>query len=91
MRGAKIDCSSELEESTTATEFQKQMLDCLGEGLQHVLAQCSKTGNSPGKQPQKYQQRKKQLIYWGYQQPEHVRRNCPKESEETPCASTAHN
>ena len=48
VRGAKIDCSSESEESTTATKFQKQMLDFLKEGLQQVLAQCSKTGDSPG-------------------------------------------
>ena len=84
VRGAKMDCNPESEETTTTADFQKLVLDCLREGLQQALAQCTtpREEQREKRQPQKYQQRKK-LICWGCEQPGHVRRNCPKEKNKT--------
>ena len=43
VRGAKIDCSSEAEGTPTVADLQKQVLDCLREGLQQVLHYCRTT------------------------------------------------
>ena len=83
VRGAKIDCSSEAEGTPTVADLQKQVLDCLREGLQQVLAQCTTAGQQRGRQPRRYPQQRKQIVCWGCEQPGHVRRNCPKEKDQT--------
>ena len=51
VRGVKIDHSSKSEGSSTTTDFQKQMLDCLKESLQQVLAQYTTAGEEQHEKP----------------------------------------